>query len=204
MWVRYTFPTPILTPFDFILAKINNLVALIVAFISKYDERMIADMDARTEIIPGVASKNWLEDFEFRAPLHGPYIEWSLNAIYAAMDSLSKHYTEVGDERRPNPPQRHNEGYMRRLQVLRGLSVLTGPHNGSFHRIALYLNGILQDEDPRHLVASRQRDLDDLRASDLHDLAMNIHQDILKALRAFLSPGTGLEYNYEGPAPAGG
>ena len=202
LWVRYTYPNPILTPFDFILAKSNSLIAEIVAFISKYDERIVRDMDVRSEIIPGVASHNWLDGFDFQPPLSGPYITRSLSIIYNAIDVLSKPGPEQGDGRMPNPPQRQNAGYHRRLQILRQLVTPPGPRSGSFHQIATDLGHILLPANPRHLVASRDKDLDDLTVQDLQDLAMDIHADIQRAFKACRTPATGLDFNFEGPTSA--
>jgi hypothetical protein len=45
LWVRYTYPTPILTPFDFIIAKANDLIAAIIAFAATYDATVLPGMD---------------------------------------------------------------------------------------------------------------------------------------------------------------
>jgi hypothetical protein len=212
VWVRYTYPNPILTPFDFILAKANSLLAEIVAFISKFDGFVLRDMDVRSEIIPGVAYQNWFEEFEFREPLYGPYLHWCMTHILVAVDLLAKHTPEPGDERLPNPGFNYNTGYYRRLEILRQLASPGArpppSHDGShrrhalpmplFRQVGLFLSQSLRDEHPRHLVTPRDPDLDDLDVAELSRLACEIDEDIKLVYAACRAPKTALEFNYEG------
>jgi hypothetical protein len=197
--VRYTYPNPILSPFDFILAKSNSLIGAIVGFLSKYDERIFRDMDVRVEIIPDVAHLNLLAEVDFYYPLYGPAIKWCLQALFNANDLLAKHAPEQGDGRLPNPPQKYNEGFYRRLNILRLLSAAPGPKSGSFHQIALQMREILRDENPRHLLPTRDKDLDGITIQYLQDAAMDIHADVQRAYAACGKSPSNLEFNYEGP-----
>jgi hypothetical protein len=200
--VRYTYPNPILSPLDFILAKSNSLIGNIVAFLSKYDDRIFSDMDVRVEIVPGVAKVNLLADVDFRYPLYGPSIKWCLQALFNANDALSMDAPQKGDDRLPNPPQKYNEGFYRRLNILRLLSTPPGPKSGSFHQIAVNMRQILRDENPRHLLPTRDKDLDGITVQYLQDAAMDIHADVQRAFAACSKSPMNLEFNYEGSPQA--
>lgn len=66
--VHYTYPNPVLTPFDFIEAQANALIGQIVAFVSKYDPLIPTEMTARSEVIPGVADYDWLKGHKYPRP----------------------------------------------------------------------------------------------------------------------------------------
>jgi hypothetical protein len=85
------------------------------------------------------------------------------------------------------------------VNILRLLSAAPGPKSGSFHQIALQMREILRDENPRHLLPTRDKDLDGITIQYLQDAAMDIHADVQRAYAACGKSPSNLEFNYEGP-----
>jgi hypothetical protein len=196
--VRYTYPDPVLTPFDYMLAKCRGLSAAIVAFLAKYDDRISRDMELRRETIPGVAGQTWLQDHPFEYPLDGKAAEWCLEAVYQASVLLDSHGSIQGDERWPNPPQPFNSGYYRRRQILQRLSDPSGAKVWSFLKVAGELPAMLQDESRKYLVDPKDRSVDYLTRQYLYDVASELHRDVTRALAGCQGPGA-RHYNYQGP-----
>jgi hypothetical protein len=207
LWVRYTYPTPILTPFDFIIAKVNNLVAAIIAFVSTHDENVAPDQEVRMNVM-GYAWNLFGEYDHAPAPLWSPAIKASLEAIHTALTLLSTHVTEAGDSQLPNPPQKHNRGLLRRREILqklvKGDATIDEPNRPrksdvvSFSQIASqYVYNICQTDAAGPFVTG-DPEVDTLTVSALCDFAQSIHEDIVRAHNATRAT---LELNYSGPAP---
>lgn len=98
--VRYTYPRPYLTPFDFMIMKCNNLIASIIEFVSNYDEQIISEMDVSDEVFEGVRVY-WLNKHVFSAPLDSDAVHRSLLTLIEAVRLLSLHAHGSGDSKRP-------------------------------------------------------------------------------------------------------
>jgi hypothetical protein len=195
---RYTFPDPVLTPFDFLLAKCHALNGEILAFLARYDSRIDKDMEVYSEILPGVR-ENWLKDFPFEYPLYGETIQWCLRGVDQATLLLETHGPRQGDERRPEPAQPYSAGYHRRLQILHRLKGSGTPKMWSFADIGGKLPEMLQDANAKYLVDAKDKDAAYLTPKYLHDVAHEIHADVTRAFEACRASAASLHYNFEGP-----
>ena len=204
LWVRYTYPTPILTPFDFIIAKANDLIAAIIAFAATYDATVLPGMDPLPRDPQGYQLPMF-RDFRPAPPLNGPAIAASLAAIHAAVQLLSEHSREDSDTVIPHAGQRYNRGYLRRQHLLN--RVRTGdvqryPNERkrvvSFRELQLqFLTKICSEEGPGPR-ATNGEDVESVTRIELLELAESIHTDITRAYDA--TKVLTLGYNYNGPA----
>lgn len=198
--VRYSYSMPVLTPFDFILTKCNALISEIIAFLSRYDENVIAKMDVRSEM--GGFSFNWFQNYTFGTPVDVKVVRWCLTTLPAISDHLGNHTPIPGDSVIPKRSVRMNlnTGYHRRLQILRLISGGPGSKT-SFREIAGLLNRIVTDENTRYLITPIDKDLEYLTPEYLRDVALDIHDDVQRTLKACSHGPTDVEYNYQGPTP---
>jgi hypothetical protein len=192
---RYTYPQPYLTPFDFMIMKCNNLIASIVEFVSRYDERIISAMDVSDEVVEGV-HVYWLDKHEFAAPLHSGAVHRSLVNLMEAVRVLSLHAHGGGDSKRPPNSPIYNNGYFRRRDILTKL--YTNNRKLSGLRLFDFIEAQLGQ-----LLAKRQ--LSQLENQDIDYLmqqAASIGADLKRTLERCNAPATALAFNYEGK-PAG-
>lgn len=200
--VRYTYSTPVLTPFDFILVKCNSLVGDLVSLLSRYDNTVVEKMDVRSEIAPGI-THNWFANYTSGEPINAKKVKDCFSALLWISDELGKHSPMVGDSTIPKyrTGSKPNTGYDRRHWLLQSISGLSGS-KFSFRQIAFQLAWIINPgKNNDYLIKPVNQDLDYLTPEYLARSAMEIHDDVLRALKACKGPPANVEYNYQGPAP---
>jgi hypothetical protein len=188
--VRYTYPQPYLTPFDFMIMKCNNLIASIMEFVSRYDERIISEMDISDEVFEGIRVY-WLNKHEFSAPLDSGVVHRSLLNLLEAVRVLSLHAHGRGDSKRaPNNPN-YNNGYFRRREILTKLYA----NNPKLRNLRLFdfVEAQLGQLLTKQLSKRENDDIDYLMQQ-----AASIGADLKRTLERCKAPTTALAFNYEG------
>jgi hypothetical protein len=193
--VRYTYPEPYLTPFDFMIMKCNNLIASIIEFVSHYDEQIISEMSASDEVFEGV-HVYWLQNYNFSAPLDSGAVHAALLNLLAAVRVLSLHAHGRGDSKRPSHSRTHNNGYFRRREILKTLYDNNKQLRGMrpFDFVEAQLAQLLVN---RQFSQREEQDIDYLR-----QLAQSIQSDLQRTWGRCIAPETSLEFNYEGKPPS--
>ena len=218
--VRYTYPGPILTPFDFIIVKSRQLLAEIVAFISQYDLGVIEGTEIEYDY--GVTKKgNLFEKLTFNGPIVSQRVWFCTDAILASNAFLSDHVLQRSDLIHVVPGKvateykyaKFNKGYYRRLEMLK---TINSPKSGGvtlFRQVGLQLNNLVTDVNPRYVINPIAPDPETVRrlglvgkglkymtTGYLAEFAFDIDFDLKRALVDCNGESTSLEYNYEGKA----
>ena len=218
--VRYTYPGPILTPFEFIIIKSRQLLAEIVAFISQYDSGVIEGTEIEYDY--GVTKKgNLFEKPTFNRPIVSQRVWFCTDAILASNAFLSDHVLQRSDLIHVVPGRveteykyaKFNKGYYRRLEMLRRIN---SPQSGGvtlFRQVGLQLNNLVTDVNPRYVINPIAPDPETVRrlglvgeglkymtTGYLAEFAFDIESDLKRALADCNKESTSLEYNYEGKA----
>lgn len=216
--VRYTYPGPILTPFDFIIVKSRQLLAEIVAFISQYDTGVIEGMEIEYDY-GGVKKGNLLENASFDRPLASERVRFCTDAILTANAFLSDHVLQRSDLTHVVPGKvateykyaKFNKGYYRRREMLMKINSPQSGHVTLFRQIGLQLNNLVTDVNPRYVINPIDPDPETVRrlglageglkymtTGYLAEFAFDIDSDLKRALADCKGESTSLEYNYEG------
>ncbi len=101
--LRVTSPTPILTPFDYLLFRCKDLMTEILFFISKYDEHFLVTAPFTRETLFTI---NWYEGVKFPEPIDSDGAHFCLKKLFAMIQLLETHpplqneSAEAGWERR--------------------------------------------------------------------------------------------------------
>jgi hypothetical protein len=123
MILKYTIPTPIFTPFDIVITKINNLFLDIVYFIGAFSGKS----DVYMQRFQGFNYRgNYRDQFsppsliEFPDPLYKPFCDFSLKYLHSAARHLSRHPLKQNDiiDTIEDP----KKGYLRRHGLLMSLT----------------------------------------------------------------------------------
>jgi hypothetical protein len=218
--VRYTYPGPILTPFDFIIVKSRQLLAEIVAFISQYDSGVIEGMEIEYDY-GGIKKGNLLENASFDRPLVSERVRFCTDMILAANAFLSDHVLQRSDLTHVVPGKvateykyaKFNNGYYRRREMLMKINSPQSGHVTLFRQIGLQLNNLVTDINPRYVINPIAPDPETVRrlglvgeglkymtTGYLAEFAFDIDSDLKRALADCNGESTSLEYNYEGKA----
>ena len=197
--IVYTYSAPTLTPFDYLIAMCNDLISEIIAFVSRYDPTVYAEMESRTEYAG--FKLDLFEHYNAPEPLYGPNISWCLSMIHIQIDKLQEHIPQPGDVK-AGMSAKLTKGYGRRLRLLAELAGVG--RKAPFEEIAPRLANLLTDRDPRLLLHPIDQELAYLDEEYLRDYAKAIHGDIQRAFKACQNETTRHEYNYAGRATPGG
>ncbi|MCO5963689.1 hypothetical protein [Sinorhizobium meliloti] len=200
--VRYTYPQPYLTPFDFILIKCQTLLADLASFIAQFDEDFLIGLEAEDSEFTSIR-QDTIRAYPFRKPFVAFELHVCLIHIDFYIKLLSSHATLQDDHKRQNIFDPYNAGRNRRLRLLQKLASPNGlsypdkyrdPKFSNYRQmrpfweIVLRLGKIITSEDPAVLA-----DLKHLR-----DLASTIDDDAKRALALAQKEATGFLFNYEG------
>ena len=218
--VRYTYPGPILTPFDFIIVKSRQLLAEIVAFISQYNSGVMEGMEIEYGY-GGLKKGNLFANATFDRPLVSERVRFCTDAILAANAFLSDHVLQRSDLIHVVPGKvateykyaKFNNGYYRRREMLMKIN---SPQSGRvtlFRQVGLQLNDLVTNVNPRYVINPLAPDPETVRrlglvseglkymtTGYLAEFAFDIDSDLKRALADCNGESTSLEYNYEGKA----
>lgn len=199
--LKAVLPTPLLTPFDFVIFKCNVLIIEILQFISRFDENYFPT-DYPFQDVGGVAVVNYLEDAQFPAPINSAYAHFCLKSLYAMAAGFRRHthFTDGASL---------DDMASARLKLAR--SWVPANEKGGFysHRRPVYeITKHLRNLTPYAQIDPHVRNTDpDLTHIDeyyLSDCADRIEKDIVRMIGDMLSPvdGRRLLYRYNGaPEP---
>jgi hypothetical protein len=190
--VRYIVPSPVLTPFDYVIFKCRTLIVEILQFISRYDESFVVQFPF--ESVSGLWDINWYDKAQFPAPIHSENARWCIATLYGIIKRLTRHTAGFDDLR--------GQGKERRRQLL----VELVPPNSSrrvLRDVALRLNAIAGDLTERQLVEPADPELASITNTHLSDSAFEIQDDLERIYRDLMSSRTArsFQYEYKGTLP---
>jgi hypothetical protein len=181
--VKYIVPSPVLTPFDFVIFKCRNLVIEILQFIAKYEQYFIVDMP-----FDNIWGVNWYEDMQFSHPINTENVHWCINSLYWVISNLSTHTADYDDKT--------TEGKDRRWRIL--ADVIPPNSNKRILRdISNRLYNIVSDLDEKYLVNTRDPELDYITYDYLSNSAIEIENDLKRMLADLTSSDKARAYAYE-------
>jgi hypothetical protein len=185
--VRITHPVPTLTPFDFIIVRCRMLLAEIVTFISQYDENIFPGLSVADDVF-GLDNQKvyWLEGYKFAAPVDTLKAHFCLKTLVYAIDRLSDHAVQDNDFKMRN--DNFNEGWFRRLDILRELGAMQGRYERKrmLETVGLELLRLVKEGDDA--------------LNELSEVAFSIDHDLVRALKECKETNS-REYNYQGKVP---
>lgn len=196
--ILYSYATPVLTPFDFLIVKCNILIGEFATFLSRYIPTFFAEMVGISSAEERATSFQLFSKANFGEPFDDEAVRWCFGALLWAADELDKHSPKGGDTNTHKGFPTLNMGFHRRFQILSGISGGPGSKS-SFRTIASQLSRIARGDHRKYLLKPIDNSLDYLTPEYLRDLALEIHEDVQRAAKASLSETTRLEYNYQGP-----
>lgn len=194
--VRYTYPQPYLTPFDFLIIQCRTLYSDLVDFVAKFDENFPIALELEGEDF-ATFREQALRSYPLSAPLNSREIHVCLINIDHFVKLLGMHATQPGDAARDTPIAHYNAGRNRRLRLLQ---VLTSPYKRPdrldarydqmrpFWEIVLRLGQIVSTRDPA-VIANIEY---------MRDQADLIDTNAKRARKLCDQNATGFLFNYEG------
>lgn len=183
--VKYTIPSPVLTPFDFIIFKCKNLIVEILQFISKYDQYFIVHTSFDESTFWDI---DWYKDIEFSYPINSNKAHWCIKTLYSIIKILSLHTTNNDDK--------ESKGKDRRWRLVYEI-LLPRSNKGAINDIVSGLNGISQDLSEKHLAKPIDPDLEYLTNDYLCCSAMEIEKDLKRVYADIMTSNKARSYVYE-------
>lgn len=125
--VRVTSPTPILTPFDYLLFKCKDLMTEILLFISRFDEYFLftAPFTSWRNDVSNDASRGpifttyWYEGVKFPTPIDSGAAHHCIKKLFAYVQLLETHM--------PREKESAEAGWERRRRIIAGIVADIGP-----------------------------------------------------------------------------
>lgn len=190
-------PSPLLTPFDFVIFKCNTLIVEILQFISRFDPDYFPS-EYPFHDTGGAVVANYLEHARFPEPVNSIKAHECLKLLYAMVSDFQGHTQVIGDAR---PDQMADY----RLKLARKWAPANG--RGGFDRqrrplreLANHLNQLTPHEQVDAFVKNHDPDLQYIDETYLSDSADRIERDVARMIGDMLSPvdSRRLLYRYNG------
>lgn len=185
--VSYTIVPPLLTPYDIVVTKINNLfldIAYVCAQFSSLGDGILESFQGFNY------TYRWNEQFnialEFPHPLNADACEYCLAYLHYAAKQLSRHPLEQADlEGNLEDPRK---GWMRRFWLLKSLLEGTSTQHGkNFSDVAQQVKGLVKRKEQTSEVAAALDQLFIGARAILYDLE-HIEREIQKPEYFYLGP----------------
>lgn len=190
-------PTPLLTPFDYVIFKCNVLIIEIIQFISRFDENFFPT-EYRFQEVGGIAVVNHLEDVSFPEPVNSANAHFCLKSLYAMVSDFRRH-THFSDG------ASLDEMAMARLKLAR--KWVPANEKGGFYshlrpvrEITRHLYHLTPHAQIDPYVRNRDPELAHIDETYLSECADRIEKDVVRMIGDMLSPTDGrrLLYRYNG------
>lgn len=178
--VKYKIPSPVLTPFDFIIFKCKDLIVDIMRFVSKYDEAIVLEIPFKSNDFFDIY---WYDGYPFPDPLRSDYVHYCLKNLNHIIKLLSLHTTNHDDK--------YFKGKQRRVSLI---NEIRRPR--LLHRVASYLYGIVDGLD-QDLVKLNDPELKEINNEYLYKSVMEIQIDLERVYKDITSPNKFRSYQYE-------
>jgi hypothetical protein len=178
--INYTMPTPILTPFDFIIIKCRSLIAEIISFVSHYDSYVVEGMEQfNNDDYFDIYRINWLENYP---PINSSNAHYCLTEIDKTIHFLKQHKPDDNSDFERGAVYELTKGHNKRKLLLEQLNRRAIKGKTKFYHIGLLLNNLI----------SAQYD-----SSLLMNLAFDIDEDIKKAYQDCISKNKYRAHHFE-------